>query len=1258
MEKNKTDRQVIKKVSFSLIGVILIMWAFAALLGILFAPVISLAEAHIIDRLFLLRYLLKGKEEASPYIIHALIDDKSLLHRDEPMRDRDIVASLVDVLHTQDTGCIGLDILYQHANPGKEETTLIESIQKAGNVFLPIVLYNKDFIAKEKKSVVFDFLETNQNKTSGTSPLDAILSPFPALTKAAQGFGHVNCDPDRDGINRSFPLIVSYGDYYIPSLPLRIMCSFLQVGSHDVVLSPGRHLLLKNATLPGNRIRDIAIPIDNKGKIRLNYFAPWKNSFYALSAFDIIEAQKNSVLRVQLRDILKDAIVFISDVSLQNKDSGPGVFDKLTPNSEILLTIMNMIMTRRFVTPLHPVLCFLLFTIFSILLYVFSLYIKSTPFEFLAYLACFILYVTTCINLFILKRTILPIFMPAMGFLIYILFMGIFHYRVQKKRVLHFISVARTEKAEKEQLIKEVNSVRVEKEDLQKRDQSFKHRMGQVMHDLRNLLQSFTQPMAHYKKHPGKQNRKAPDSAQAAIAIKKIKEIAEDILVLVQKEEGHLRLQARKNNLSVLIAECYETCQSEAKRKNINYQYVPAVSPVSLYCDYVKVSRTIMNLLSNALKFTSPGGSVTLTVKAPEVYNESLYSWKWPRAKPKHVAVIIIEDTGCGISQGDITAIFSQFTRLQNNEKQKEEGFGLGLAIAADFSELHYGHITCESQEGKGSVFTLYLPLGSAHLSGDEIIDTIESASGEIPYSGNKEKSNESTPFVQAPQKGDETMDNRTGLYRVENDNDNGIRKFGFEEPFKVPPLVVIVVDDEEIILEQFRTFLEQSGCCHYVLCRKSIGVMQLLTDLDARGVVIFLDLGMPSLPGDQLFGQIRRHFPDIKIVITTGKSEVESIVSFMRRGAYDYIIKPFDLQRIRTIIDHLRKAEKENQRLLAVFKGHRRELLSHPEFFKEIITNHRGMIEKLCIIEKNSGKSLNFLIRGESGVGKELIARAIYLASERTGKFIPVNISGISRELLNSTLFGYKKGAFTGAEKDTDGLIKAAAGGTLFLDEIGELQVETQVYLLRLLQEREYYKVGSTINEKADIQIVAATNSDLQKKIADGRFREDLYYRLSECEITVPPLRDRIEDIPLLTRHFHQKYTGITAIDNYPKELLLLLSSYAYPGNIRELESLVKRAIDNKHPEILLIQVIKDSIHRTKEKIHSINQDQLNNKPIISYSGPFPTLEILKNSFFTEALKQTNDDVIAAAELLGINKTTLYRWLKEKDKGNAKQQE
>lgn len=397
---------------------------------------------------------------------------------------------------------------------------------------------------------------------------------------------------------------------------------------------------------------------------------------------------------------------------------------------------------------------------------------------------------------------------------------------------------------------------------------------------------------------------------------------------------------------------------------------------------------------------------------------------------------------------------------------------------------------------------------------------------------------------------------------------------------------------------------------------------------------VTLTDIKMAGMDGLELLDQIKAIDSEALAIMITAYSSVDSAIAALRKGAYDYVTKPFineDL--LQTVRNAIRTKElfRENRSL-------RRELDKHYSF-SEIIGTSASLRDVFRIVEKVADTNASVLIEGESGTGKELIARAIHYKSRRAAKpFLAVNCGALPESLLESELFGHVKGSFTGAVNDKKGLFRASDGGTLMLDEIGEMPPALQVKLLRALQEREVTPVGSTLPVKFDARIVAATNKNLEKEVAENRFREDLFYRLNVIEINLPPLRARREDIPLLAKHFIAEIAKEqnTTEKTIAREALSALINYGWQGNVRELQNAIERAFILSNDEILLENLPP-----------KIRAGAANNYEMRDPEGLRPTLEEIERRYILEVLRSANEDKTAAAEILGIDLSTLYRKLK-----------
>jgi two-component system response regulator PilR (NtrC family) len=447
---------------------------------------------------------------------------------------------------------------------------------------------------------------------------------------------------------------------------------------------------------------------------------------------------------------------------------------------------------------------------------------------------------------------------------------------------------------------------------------------------------------------------------------------------------------------------------------------------------------------------------------------------------------------------------------------------------------------------------------------------------------------------------------------------------------------IIHIIDDEPIIHEILGQLLTGEG---YEVELSSSGKEALEKHSGDTFDLILLDLLMPEMDGIEVLKKLKKIDPQALIIIITAYASVESAIAAMKIGAYDYIQKPFKhdelLMTITRAIEH-KKLQEENLRL--------KDEIDKKFSFRNIIGKSEVMKNVFDLIKASAPTRSTILLEGESGTGKELVARAIHQNSDRANfPFIIVNSGSLPPDLLESHLFGHVKGAFTGATSNKKGLFEAADKGSIFFDEISTLNLETQAKLLRVMQDREFMRLGGTKTLRVDVRIIAATNTDLEELIQQSGFREDLFYRLNVIKIEIPPLRERKEDIPLLVNHFVTMYNkeNKKKIEGLSDGVMEILETYDWPGNIRELENLIERAIvlskfklitHESLPPILISRLDKDN------ESSSISNDQLTLKEqVLAYQ---------KNSII-DALKKTKGVQKEAAQILGVKSTTLNEMIK-----------
>jgi DNA-binding NtrC family response regulator len=461
------------------------------------------------------------------------------------------------------------------------------------------------------------------------------------------------------------------------------------------------------------------------------------------------------------------------------------------------------------------------------------------------------------------------------------------------------------------------------------------------------------------------------------------------------------------------------------------------------------------------------------------------------------------------------------------------------------------------------------------------------------------------------------------------------------------PQLPVMLVDDEAQALTSFEVTLRSAGVNHLICCSDSREVISLLGRQEIE--IMLLDLWMPHVSGEELLRQITTEYPDVPVVIVTGADEVETAVKCMKLGAFDYIVKPVEKNRLASSVKRgieLRELHRENQLLKARILSDR---LSRPEAFADIVTLSPAMRSIFQYTEAVAVSPRPVLITGETGVGKELVARALHVLSGRKGAFVPVNVAGLDDHVFADTLFGHKKGAFTGAMEGRPGLLEQAASGTLFLDEIGDLSAVSQVKLLRLLQEGEYLPLGSDIAKRSDARIVVATNQDLEAARNSGRFRKDLYYRLCGHHIHIPPLRDRREDLTVLLDHFLEKAAAVLGKKKPtpPDELIKLLAVYHFPGNIRELESMVYNAVSLHASGKLSMEAFKAEIFKNQPALTGDHMEKAEETAgRLVFPERLPTLKQIEHLLVEEALRRADGNQSIAAKMLGVTRQALNKRL------------
>jgi two-component system response regulator AtoC len=452
----------------------------------------------------------------------------------------------------------------------------------------------------------------------------------------------------------------------------------------------------------------------------------------------------------------------------------------------------------------------------------------------------------------------------------------------------------------------------------------------------------------------------------------------------------------------------------------------------------------------------------------------------------------------------------------------------------------------------------------------------------------------------------------------------------------------ILVVDDDPSILDMTEDLLTEAG---FDVTKSASGKEALALADERDWDVVLSDLQMPGIDGLDLLAGMRERRPDTPVILMTAFGTIQSAVTAMRSGALDFVTKPFQAEELLVSIERAferRALEEENRRL--------RRAVARVSSFGELVGKSPAMNEIYAMIKKIATNRSNILITGESGTGKEVVARSIHFTGARAAKpFVPINCTAMPEGLLESELFGHVRGAFTGAHANKKGLFETAEGGTLFLDEIGDMPISLQGKLLRVLQDREVRPVGGTQNMKIDVRIIAATNQDIHRAIEEGRFRQDLYFRLNVIPIRIPPLRERSEDIPVLAESFLRKHSDDVRV-RFSDAALRKMMRGSWPGNARELENCIERALalasssEIVASDILVPDDAAPSDGSIEEMLVRIALEQR------------LTVRDLTDAYIDAALDATHGRKSEAARILGMNRRTLYR-REEKHDGSEKRE-
>ncbi len=467
----------------------------------------------------------------------------------------------------------------------------------------------------------------------------------------------------------------------------------------------------------------------------------------------------------------------------------------------------------------------------------------------------------------------------------------------------------------------------------------------------------------------------------------------------------------------------------------------------------------------------------------------------------------------------------------------------------------------------------------------------------------------------------------------------------------------VLMVDDEPQILLSYSVMLKSEGIGPLAAFEDSRQVLPFLREHAVSLAV--LDLSMPFVNGRELLKQIGDEFPKTQVIIVTAMNDIDTAVACMREGAVDYLVKPVEKNRFISSVHRALEISQLKSQVDSLRQCFFSDQLQHPAAFRDIVTVSHKMKAIFKYIEAIAVSPFPVLIQGETGSGKELFARSIHKAGRFSGPFVAVNAAGLDDTMFSDTLFGHQRGAFTGAEKPRPGLISQAGNGVIFLDEIADLSHPSQVKLLRLIQEKEYFPLGADLPKRSNARIVVAVNQPLSRLVDEGRFRKDLYFRLSAHEIDLPPLRERPEDLPQLLDFFLAQAAAAMAKKkvSYPPELIDLLQTYAFPGNVRELEAMVYDALSRHQSGILSMDSFKRVIGAGRERKSEQTQEPVahdQDEAVLRFFSSFPTLRDAEQFLIDEALRRAKGNQSITASMLGISRQALNKRLQRQKAGES----
>ena len=694
---------------------------------------------------------------------------------------------------------------------------------------------------------------------------------------------------------------------------------------------------------------------------------------------------------------------------------------------------------------------------------------------------------------------------------------------------------------------------------------------------------------------------------QLSLALKnsrKLLKLINQLLEFSRLESGSQRLIYEKRDLNEFVTTILDSFTFIARRGKINLNFNNGNDMNVVYIDPIKTEKVLFNLIGNAFKFTPEGGSINVMI---EKDNGSGVN------KEGNYVKISVKDSGVGIKKEHLTHIFERFRQADGGTAREYGGTGIGLALTKELVELMGGTIEVESKYGRGSTFSIHLPIGEDRIKG-----------------GSKIFNESEKKLLQQPE--------------IElSDLDHDQEKDAVEEGINGNKSLILIIDDNADLRHYMSGILKKDY--NIITAQNGLGGLKRLDDYQPD--LILCDIMMPKMDGYEFLKRVKynpkhRHIP---LIFITAKADTEMKIEGLEEGADDYIVKPFNslelLARVKSSlrIRSLIKEKKAEGKVIIELK----QKLEEKYHYGNIVGKSKSMRKIYHMLDTIKDTDSTVLITGETGTGKEVIANTIHYNSPRNdGSFVAVNCSAIPKELMEREFFGHIKGAYTGAYQDKKGYFEEAHGGTIFLDEIGSLDKSLQVKLLRVLENGEILRVGSSEPIKVDVRLITATNKDLLSKVRKGNFREDLYYRIYVIPIHISPLRERKEDIPLLIEHFLDKLQTKfkKKIPTFTEETLRKFINYSYPGNVRELENLMERLFLLSDKDYIQTEDIPFEIKNSYDKEEFLYD--LTYKEAMEMARHNAERKILNS-----AIIGAGNNYQKAAEKLGISRSYFYKRLK-----------